>query len=128
MPNVMMKEESIYAMNLGPKWYEMFNLLLKSTAIIKSYSYITVRMQYRQGTKTYTTRATEYFESLVKKATGNLDGDEFIRVSWLSITLFFVVGGYWLLRSLKDPIMSVINGVSSPSSLKSHENYSVITH
>jgi hypothetical protein len=25
--------------------------------------------------------------------------------------LFFVVGGYWLLRSLKDPIMSVIDGV-----------------
>ena len=29
-------------------------------------------------------------------------------------TLFFVVGGYWLLRSLKDPIMSVIDGVSFP--------------
>ena len=27
-------------------------------------------------------------------------------------TLFFVVGGYWLLRSLKDPIMSTIDGVS----------------
>lgn len=26
-------------------------------------------------------------------------------------TLFFVVGGYWLLRSLKDPIMSTIDGV-----------------
>jgi len=30
---------------------------------------------------------------------------------WLSSTLFFVVGGYWLLRSLKDPIMSAIDGV-----------------
>ena len=38
-------------------------------------------------------------------------GDDLIRVLWLSSTLFFVVGGYWLLRSLKDPIMSSINGV-----------------
>ena len=34
-----------------------------------------------------------------------------LRVIWLSSTLFFIVGGYWLLRSLKDPIMSVIDGV-----------------
>ena len=34
-----------------------------------------------------------------------------IRVLWLSITLFFTVGGYWLLRSLKDPIISIIDGV-----------------
>jgi AAA family ATP:ADP antiporter len=37
--------------------------------------------------------------------------DELSKVLWLSITVFFIVGGYWLLRSLKDPIMSVINGV-----------------
>lgn len=34
-----------------------------------------------------------------------------IRVLWLSSTLFFTVGGYWLLRSLKDPIISIIDGV-----------------
>jgi len=37
--------------------------------------------------------------------------DELTRVLWLSSTLFFIVGGYWLLRSLKDPIMSAIDGV-----------------
>jgi hypothetical protein len=34
-----------------------------------------------------------------------------IRVLWLSFTLFFTVGGYWLLRSIKDPIISIIDGV-----------------
>ncbi len=43
--------------------------------------------------------------------TNDLGGDDFIRVAWLSVTLFFVVGGYWLLRSLKDPIMAAIDGV-----------------
>ena len=65
-----------------------------------------------QGTKTYSTRASEYFDRLTRKAAGDLDGDDFLRVLWLSITLFFIVGGYWLLRSLKDPIMSGISGVS----------------
>lgn len=54
---------------------------------------------------------SKYVEKIVKKVTGGLEGEDFVRVSWLSVTLFFIVGGYWLLRSLKDPIMSVINGV-----------------
>jgi AAA family ATP:ADP antiporter len=62
-------------------------------------------------TSSVTTRASEYFDDLVSKVTGNLEGDDLFRVLWLSSTLFFIVGGYWLLRSLKDPIMSVINGV-----------------
>ena len=33
------------------------------------------------------------------------------RVAYLSSTLFFIVGAYWLLRSLKDPIISTIVGV-----------------
>ena len=41
----------------------------------------------------------------------SIEGEDFLRVLWLSSTLFFVVGGYWLLRSLKDPIMSGISGV-----------------
>jgi ATP:ADP antiporter, AAA family len=61
---------------------------------------------------TFSSRATRYFDSLRRRVTGDLDGDELLRVIWLSTTLFFVVGGYWLLRSLKDPIMSVIDGVS----------------
>jgi AAA family ATP:ADP antiporter len=50
-------------------------------------------------------------EKMANKITGDLEGEDLIRVLWLSTTLFFVVGGYWLLRSLKDPIMSVIDGV-----------------
>lgn len=65
----------------------------------------------KMGTKTYSSRASEYFDRLSRKVAGDLDGDDFLRVLWLSITLFFIVGGYWLLRSLKDPIMSGISGV-----------------
>lgn len=64
-------------------------------------------------TTSTSSKASEYFDKLVSKVTGNLEGDDLLRVLWLSTTLFFIVGGYWLLRSLKDPIMSVINGVSS---------------
>ncbi len=63
-------------------------------------------------TSSISSKANEYFDELVNRVTGNLEGDDLIRVIWLSSTLFFIVGGYWLLRSLKDPIMSVINGVS----------------
>lgn len=65
-----------------------------------------------QGTKTISTRATEYFDTLVRRVNGDdMDTENIVRVLWLSSTLFFIVGGYWLLRSLKDPIMSVIDGV-----------------
>jgi len=65
----------------------------------------------RMGTQTYSSRAAEYMNRLARRVTGDLEGEDLIRVLWLSSTLFFVVGGYWLLRSLKDPIMSVIDGV-----------------
>ena len=65
----------------------------------------------KMGTKTYSSRASEMFDSMTRQLTGNLEGDDVLLVAWLSVTLFFVVGGYWLLRSLKDPIMSVIDGV-----------------
>jgi AAA family ATP:ADP antiporter len=62
-------------------------------------------------TSSFSSKATEYFDSMVRRVTGDLEGDDFFRVLWLSSTLFFVVGGYWLLRTIKDPIMSSINGV-----------------
>jgi hypothetical protein len=69
-------------------------------------------------------RVSDYFESAVRRVSGDLSGDDFVRVMWLSSTLFFVVGGYWLLRSLKDPIMSVIDGVSAlPRSLHRMKDY-----
>ena len=61
---------------------------------------------------TFTSKATEYVDNMVAKITGGFeDEDDFWRVVMLAGTLFFVVGGYWLLRTIKDPIMSSINGV-----------------
>ncbi|KAG5184352.1 hypothetical protein JKP88DRAFT_269750 [Tribonema minus] len=42
---------------------------------------------------------------------GDLPAAERLRVAWLAGTLFFIIGGYWLLRSLKDPIVATIVGV-----------------
>jgi AAA family ATP:ADP antiporter len=65
-----------------------------------------------QGTKTFSSRASDFVDNLTLKMRGDLHGEELLKVIWLSMTLFFIVGGYWLLRSLKDPIMSAITGVS----------------
>ena len=62
---------------------------------------------------TMSDRLAEYVDQVSKSVIGDLEGDDLLRVMWLSTTLFFIVGGYWLLRSLKDPIMSTISGVSS---------------
>ena len=61
---------------------------------------------------TFTSKATEYVDNMVAKITGGFeDEDDLWRVVMLAGTLFFVVGGYWLLRTIKDPIMSSIDGV-----------------
>lgn len=39
--------------------------------------------------------------------------DDFIRTMVLSSTLFFMIGGYWLLRSLKDAVLTALCGVES---------------
>jgi AAA family ATP:ADP antiporter len=59
----------------------------------------------------FTSSATEFMDRAMRKITGDLDGDDFLRVLWLGGTLFFIVGGYWLLRTIKDPIISSIDGV-----------------
>ena len=46
-----------------------------------------------------------------KKLFGEIPPEDKLRVIWLSGTLFFIVGGYWLLRSLKDPIIATLVGV-----------------
>lgn len=62
--------------------------------------------------KTQTSSALgQKVSKVLSKISGDLQGEELSRVLWLSIILFFIVGGYWLLRSLKDPVMSSINGV-----------------
>jgi len=38
---------------------------------------------------------------------------EILRVFSLSLTLFFMIGGYWLLRSLKDPVLTTLCGVAA---------------
>ena len=63
----------------------------------------------KMGLRTLSSRANEYFSGLSENFA---EGNDLLKVLWLSITLFFIVGGYWLLRYLKDPIMSAIDGVS----------------
>jgi len=38
---------------------------------------------------------------------------EMIRILTLATTLFFMIGGYWLLRSLKDPVLMALCGVKA---------------
>ena len=38
---------------------------------------------------------------------------QLLRTLCLSSTLFFMIGGYWLLRSLKDPVLSALCGVTA---------------
>ena len=62
-------------------------------------------------TETYVGKASAAMREMSSRLLNEFHGDDNIRVAWLSITLFFTVGGYWLLRSIKDPIMSTIDGV-----------------
>lgn len=78
----------------------------------KGQEFLSNKTWTRMGTATtMQSRASEMIDSIVRKLSNDLEGDELLKVCWLSGTLFFIVGGYWLLRSLKDPIISVINGV-----------------
>ena len=65
----------------------------------------------RMGTSTFSERASQQVERMLDRVRASIEGEDFLRVVWLSSALFFVVGGYWLLRSLKDPIMAGISGV-----------------
>jgi ATP:ADP antiporter, AAA family len=76
--------------------------------------YLSNEKWQKMGTKTLRSQATEFFDDARRRLTEGYFDEEKLRVLWLSSTLFFIVGGYWLLRSLKDPIISVIDGVSPP--------------
>lgn len=55
-----------------------------------------------------------FLEKLILKLYGpSLPVHEFLRILSLSSTLFFLIGGYWLLRSLKDPVLTAICGVEA---------------
>mmetsp|Transcript_27507 Transcript_27507/g.82583 ORF Transcript_27507/g.82583 Transcript_27507/m.82583 type:complete len:192 (-) Transcript_27507:3-578(-) len=70
-----------------------------------------------QGMEVDTSAATpmrapaDYAEALFERLYGKMSFEEKLRLIWLSTTLFFIIGGYWLLRSLKDPVIATICGV-----------------
>ena len=58
-------------------------------------------------------QAQRAFKLIYKRLYGDkLPPEEMLRTLTLASTLFFMIGGYWLLRSLKDPILTAICGVS----------------
>lgn len=59
-----------------------------------------------------------YMHTLLTKLSHRLYGEniplsEVIRVFVLGLTLFFMIGGYWLMRSLKDPVLTALCGVEA---------------
>ena len=61
----------------------------------------------------------KYVDKIIRKAYGDLEGDDLLRVASLSLILLLIVGSYWLFRSLKDSIMIAINGVRHDQMLAS---------
>jgi len=58
------------------------------------------------------------FKTALFKIHKQLYGDklppsELLRTLCLAATLFFMIGGYWLLRSLKDPVLTALCGVTA---------------
>jgi len=59
-------------------------------------------------------RAPTMLEKLIMRLYGpSLSVEEFLRILTLASTLFFLIGGYWLLRSLKDPVLTAICGITA---------------
>jgi AAA family ATP:ADP antiporter len=59
-------------------------------------------------------RVLRALEKLYRRLYGDkLPPSEMLRTLSLSMTLFFMIGGYWLLRSLKDPILTALCGVTA---------------
>lgn len=59
-------------------------------------------------------RVLRIFEGIYKKLYGDkLPPGEMVRTLCLASTLFFMIGGYWLLRSLKDPVLSALCGIET---------------
>lgn len=58
-------------------------------------------------------KALRFFQNVYYRLYGDqLPPSEMIRTLCLASTLFFMIGGYWLLRSLKDPVLTALCGVS----------------
>ena len=77
--------------------------------------YMDVPLTELRGSRIH--RATQATLRTLKNIYTRLYGDklppsEMLRTLTLSMTLFFMIGGYWILRSLKDPILTALCGVS----------------
>ena len=68
-------------------------------------------MELESGTSTNDVAADSAFERVFERLYGKMTFEEKLRLIWLAGTLFFIIGGYWLLRSLKDPVIATICGV-----------------
>lgn len=59
-------------------------------------------------------RAMRAMERVYKRLYGDkLPPSEMLRTLCLASTLFFMIGGYWLMRSLKDPVLTALCGVEA---------------
>lgn len=73
---------------------------------------------YRSNVPLFLRRIFASFGRLAKSIHARLYGDalpphEMLRTMCLAMTLFFMIGGYWLLRSLKDPVLTALCGVAA---------------
>jgi AAA family ATP:ADP antiporter len=58
-------------------------------------------------------RCKRFFEKVYHRLYGDkLPISEMLRTLCLATTLFYLIGGYWIMRSLKDPILTSICGVN----------------
>uniref|UniRef100_A0A7S3KZI7 ADP,ATP carrier protein n=1 Tax=Amphora coffeiformis TaxID=265554 RepID=A0A7S3KZI7_9STRA len=58
-------------------------------------------------------RAVRWGEAIYHRLYGDdLPVSEMLRTLTLASTLFFMIGGYWTLRSLKDPVLTALCGVA----------------
>lgn len=60
----------------------------------------------------YAYASLRYLRKIYTRLYGDqLPPSEMLRTICLASTLFFMIGGYWLLRSLKDPVLTALCGV-----------------
>lgn len=76
------------------------------------------RTLHELRSKSWIDRGIFWMMRMGKKIYDRLYGDdlppsEMLRTLSLAMTLFFMIGGYWLLRSLKDPVLTALCGVSA---------------
>ena len=66
----------------------------------------------RSSTQRSLAKVQRAFERVYHRLYGDkLPVSEMLRTLCLASTLFFMIGGYWLMRSLKDPILTALCGV-----------------